>query len=90
MVGIIYVLPWLEYVWLTELQNSGGRGVLDNNSVSKRLWLAVVFNLPFFYQDYEDSDRMDRYGRDGVNHLFRGKRTNHLLRGRRSTSGSKI
>ena len=23
------------------------------------------------YQDYEDSDRMDRYGRDGVNHLFR-------------------
>ena len=28
---------------------------------------------------------MDRYGRDGVNHLFRGKRTNHLLRGRRST-----
>ena len=42
------------------------------------------------YQDYEDSDRMDRYGRDGVNHLFRGKRPNHLLRGRRSTSGSKI
>ena len=31
---------------------------------------------------------MDRYGRDGVNHLFRGKRTNHLLRGRRSISGS--
>ena len=40
------------------------------------------------YQDYEDSDRMDRYVRDGVNHLFRGKRTNHLLRGRRSTSGA--
>ena len=47
-------------------------------------------NTMFLYQVYEDSDRMDRYGRDGVNHLFRGKRTNHLLRGRRSTSGSKI
>ena len=31
---------------------------------------------------------MNRYGRDGVNHLFRGRRDNHLLRGRRSTSGA--
>ena len=53
----------------------------------QRVWVAAVFNL-LFYQDYEDSDRMDRYVRDGVNHLFRGKRTNHLLRGRRSTSGA--
>ena len=48
-------------------------------------YLLKSFLLYFFYQDYEDSDRMNRYGRDGVNHLFRGKRTNHLLRGRRST-----
>ena len=51
---------------------------------------GYLLKSSLLYQDYEDSDRMDRYSRDGVNHLFRGKRTNHLLRGRRSTSGSKF